>query len=153
MPNYTIRVATLDDVPTLVRHHQAVFVDMGIQGEHIAMNEQFAKWVTQAIANESYFGWLVETESHEVVAGGSLFLLPWPPSPTDLNWQRGYVFDVYTRPDHRLAGLARRVMGEIHQWAKQRGLKTIGLHPSREGRALYESLGYLPASEMLLSLK
>ena len=51
-------------------------------------------------------------------------------------------------------GLARQLMEVIHQWCRDRGLKTVGLNASEFGRPLYESLGYrLPETLMILSFE
>lgn len=152
--SYLIREATLADIPAILRHRQAMFVEMGQRGDDEEVNERFAFWLRQAMIRQEYFGWLIETVTGEIVAGGGLDLLPRPPSPLDLNEQWAFVYNVYTEPPHRRRGLARQLMSTIHQWCRDRGLKTVGLNASELARPLYESLGYRrPDTLMILKLE
>lgn len=154
MAAYTIRPAALADVPTIVHHRHAMFAEMGLSGDYETMDRRFDPWLRQALADQLYFGWVVETENREIVAGGGVALLPRPPSPPDINEQWAFVYNVYTEPPHRHQGLARRLMETIHAWCRERGLKTVGLNASSFGRPLYESLGYrTPDTLMLLKFE
>jgi GNAT superfamily N-acetyltransferase len=151
---YKIRAATLDDIPVIIHHRHAMFAEMGQRGDYKAMDERFAPWLRQAISERQYFGWLIETTAGEIVAGGGLGFLPRPPSPLDLNEQWAFVYNVYTEPPHRRHGLARQLMEVIHQWCRDRGLKTVGLNASEFGRPMYESLGYrVPDTLMILNFE
>ncbi len=147
---YSIRSATLADVPIIVHHRQAMFTEMDVSGDHKTSTERFVEWLQAALPSQNYFGWLVETESGEVVAGGGVSLLPRPPSPEDLNSHWAFVYNVYTEPAHRRRGLARRIMETIHAWCRARGLKTVALNASGFGRPLYEALGYQPNPTLLM---
>ncbi len=144
MTNYTIRLATLADVSIISHHRQAMFMEMGVNGDHETATVRFTEWLEAALPNQAYFGWLIEIESGEVVAGGGVSLLPRPPSPQDENHYWAFVYNVYTEPDHRGRGLAHRIMETIHAWCRVRGLKTVALNASEFGRSLYESMGYQP---------
>lgn len=152
MTNYTLRAATLADIPIIGHHRQAMFTEMGLSGDYETMNKKFGPWLHQAMHNHDYFGWLVETATGEIVAGGGLALLPRAPSPDNLNEQWAFVYNVYTEPAHRRQGLARQLMETMHQWCRERGLTSVGLNASEFGRPLYKALGYQP-SETLMMLK
>jgi GNAT superfamily N-acetyltransferase len=47
---------------------------------------------------------------------------------------------MYTEPEHRRQGLARRLMDAMIAWCGREGYGTLYLHASDEGRALYASL-------------
>jgi GNAT superfamily N-acetyltransferase len=154
MTTYTLRPANLADIPTIVHHRHAMFAEMGLSGDYETMDQRFDPWLRQALTDQLYFGWVVETESREIVAGGGVGLLSRPPSPPDMNEQWAFVYNVYTEPLHRRQGLARRLMETIHEWCRKRGLKTVGLNASDFGRSLYESLGYrTPDTLMLLKFE
>jgi len=153
MTHYTIRPATMADVPIIIHHRHAMFTEMGLAGDYEALDKDFRQWLQQALVNQGYYGWMVETAAGEIVGGGGLSLLPRPPSPQDLNHHLAFVYNVYTEPAHRRQGLARRIMETIHQWCRERGLKTVALHASEFGRPLYEAMGYELTHEMRLSLE
>jgi ribosomal protein S18 acetylase RimI-like enzyme len=67
--------------------------------------------------------------------------------------RRGNILNVYTRPDCRRQGLARRLTGAAVEWCRSHGIATVILHASDDGRALYRSLGFQPTNEMRLTLE
>lgn len=150
MSTYTIRPATLADIQIIVHHRHAMFAEMELNGDYVAMDVRFALWLHHALTEQHYFGWLVETETGEVVAGGGVALLPRAPSPPDLNEEWAFVYNIYTEPAHRRQGLARRLMDVIHRWCRERGLKTVGLNASEFGRPLYEALGYQQSDTLMV---
>jgi GNAT superfamily N-acetyltransferase len=149
---YSIRPATVDDADLIVHHRHAMFEEMGVSGDYEAMDQGFLRWLRPAMHHKIYLGWMVETGSGEVVAGGGLAVLPWPPGPTDQNREKAYVYNVYTEPAHRRQGLARLIMETIHEWCRARGIRTVALHASEFGRPLYEALGYEATNEMTYTL-
>ena len=107
--------------------------------------------IGRGIEDGSYRGWLAEG-SDGVVAGGGVILLQFQPHPMDPRPQRAWVVNMFTEPEHRRRGLARLLMDTIVTWCRAQGLRFLYLHASDEGRALYESLGFVPTNEMLLEL-
>jgi len=55
---------------------------------------------------------------------------------------------MYTEPEHRRRGLARRLMEAMIGWCREEGYASLFLHASDEGRALYAALGFSPTNEM-----
>jgi GNAT superfamily N-acetyltransferase len=142
MPEYRIRPATLDDIDTLVHHRIAMFTDMGTSMDAESVAPAFREWVARLLAEGTYRGWVAETDSGEIVAGGGVTLLPWPPGPVSTGGRLAFVYNVYTEPPHRSRGLARRVMEAIHASCREDGILLAALNSSPEGQPLYESLGY-----------
>jgi GNAT superfamily N-acetyltransferase len=50
---------------------------------------------------------------------------------------------VLTRPEYRRQGLARQLMEDVVAIAQRRGVRTLKLDATDEGRPLYESLGFI----------
>ena len=148
--HYRVRPATLDDMDALVRHRIAMFVDMGYSFDAPALNRSFREWLALMMPAGTYRAWLVETDLGAVAAGGGLSVLPWPPGPRYPGDKLGVVYNVYTEPPHRRRGLARRLMETIHDWCRETGVTSTALNASRDGRPLYESMGYeLPSNPMM----
>jgi len=156
--NYTIRQATVTDAPIIVHHRRAMFTDMGLADPNDpagldAMEATFAPYVTRALGVGLYRGWLAETDGGCVVAGGGLIVHEWPARPGNpSDPHRAYILNVYTEPDHRKRGLARRIVMTILAWCRAEGFWAVSLHASTYGRPLYESLGFEPTNEMRLKL-
>lgn len=153
--SFAIRLATLDDVPTLVQHRRRMFEDIGYSDTAAldAMDAAFGPWVREHMARGEYRTWFVTRGDGQIVAGAALWLMDWPPGPVDASCHRAVVYNVYTHPDYRKRGLARRLMSEVIGWCRERHLKAVGLHASDEGRPLYESFGFQPTNEMILWLE
>jgi GNAT superfamily N-acetyltransferase len=154
MAAYRIRRATLDDADVLVHHRTRMFADMGVSMDAAVVEQAFRRWLASSITSGLYRAWLIETDAGEVVAGGGITVLPWPPGPRDLGDRLAFAYNVYTEPAHRRRGLGRMIMDAIHAWCREAGVGSIGLHASRSGQPLYESLGYResPTPTMYLTL-
>jgi GNAT superfamily N-acetyltransferase len=148
---YTIRMATLADV-ALISHQRAnMFIDMGMDPAPIRQMEQpFQMWVSDLMTKGAYYGWFAVADDGQVVAGAGLWLNPWIPSPQSPSGQRGYILNVYTEPEHRRQGLARRLVQTCIDDCRERGLSAVVLHASDQGRPIYERMGFKVTNEMRL---
>lgn len=147
---YHIRAASLADADALVRHRIGMFSDMGIAVDAAALEAAFRAWLSALMPAGTYRAWLVETAAGEVVAGGGITVVPWPPGPRYLGNRLAYVYNVYTEPAHRRRGLARRLMETIHGWCRDAGITSTALNASADGRPLYETLGYQVAPNPMM---
>src|SRR5262245_5999525 len=134
----------------LVRHRLAMFADMGLSFDAAVLDRSFRVWLTAMMPAGTYRAWLVGTGAGEIAAGGGLSVVPWPPGPSYIGDKIGVIYNVYTEPAHRRRGLARRLMETIHAWCRDAGVASTALNASRDGRPLYESMGYeLPSNPMM----
>ena len=154
MEPYRIRPASTSDLEVVLHHRRRMFEDMGYTEERALDRMILASTplLQHGLADGTYRGWLVETEHARVVAGGGVIVLQFQPHPIDPRTHRAWVVNMFTEPEHRKRGLARRLMQEIVIWCRQEGMRTLYLHASDEGRPLYASLGFEPTNEMCLKL-
>jgi GNAT superfamily N-acetyltransferase len=150
----SIRCATPSDLDVILRHRERMFLDMGYaDDDRLATARSLsAGFFAQGLADGSYRGWLVE-RADQIVAGGGIVLLRHHASPRDPFERRPVVVNMFTEPEHRRRGLARRLMAVMIEWSRSEGFSSLHVHTSRAGRALYESLGFAPTNEMRLPLK
>lgn len=155
MLDVRIREASIEDIPLILYHRQAMFRDMdqGDETAHRIMRANSEAFLRHAMPRGRYRGWLAETADARIAAGAGIAIVDWPGSPTDPAPRRGWVQNVYTEPEFRRAGLARRLMEHVIEWCRQDGFAGISLHASPYGRPLYEALGFEPTNEMRLRLK
>ncbi len=149
--DYQIRLATPEDAPVLAEMRRRMFLDMGKPDDERIRRviQAFAPWVADAIHRDRYVGWVATTPAAEIVSNAGLMFIDWPPNTRDLNPVRGYVLNVWTHPDHRRRGLARRLMDVVMAEARRRQIRVLALHASDTGRLLYEHLGFRQSREML----
>jgi GNAT superfamily N-acetyltransferase len=155
MHEIRIRAAALPDIPHVLHHRCSMFAEMGRgnAAEHARMVETTQAYLQRAMPSGKYVGWLAETAEGRVVAGAGVAMGDWPGSPDDPTGKRALVLNVYTEPEFRRQGIARRLMLAVIGWCRDEGLRTLSLHASDFGRALYEELGFRPTNEMRLYLK
>ena len=153
--DFRLRAATPADLEVILHHRRAMFEDMGYR-DAAALDATLATsrpYIAQGLAEGFYLGWLAEDASGRVVAGGGVIVHPWVSHPAHPLPRRAYILNVYTEPDSRRRGLARRILQAIVEWARSDGFGSVALHASEEGRALYESMGFKITNEMRLDLK
>ncbi|MGB7333412.1 MAG: GNAT family N-acetyltransferase, partial [Terriglobales bacterium] len=148
----TIREAAPTELAIILHHRRSMFRDMGEGGveELDRMVEVASPWLAGALADGSYRHWLALDGSGRVAGGGGVLLCPWPANPKDPCTERAVILNVYTEPEFRKRGIARQIMLTILAWVKEQGLRSVNLHASAEGRALYEKLGFEATNEMRL---
>lgn len=149
-----LRIATVDDVPEILRQRRRMYEDMNYHnGDALAaMVTASASFLCKALADGSFRAWLAIAEG-QVAGGGAVIISPWPAHPYDPECRRATILNVYTYPAYRRRGVARRLMQTMIDWCCGEGLARVTLHASDDGRALYESLGFEPSNEMRLHLR
>jgi GNAT superfamily N-acetyltransferase len=149
-----MRHATLGDVSTLVHQRREMWRAMGVPDDGLLdeADRDYRGWVRAQLRARTLIGLLVVDEADRVVAGGCLWLSPVPPRPGQGSLPYPYLLSMYTEPGHRGRGLARRIVKEAIRWSRRQGYRRITLHASDEGRALYESFGFVASPKMRLDL-
>jgi GNAT superfamily N-acetyltransferase len=148
----TVTQATVDDAPVIVSHRRSMFAAMGYSDNAAldAMALSFEPWLRRKMGAGEYLAWLAVAEDHAVAAGIGLWLMDWPPHMIGAGARRGNILNVYVRPENRRQGIARQLMKVALEWCGANGIDHVVLHSSKDGRRLYESLGFVPTNEMCL---
>ena len=150
----TIRPATPTDIPVLLRQREGMYRDMSYTDEPAiaAMISTSETYLQRAFADGSFRAWLAAYEAR-VVAGAGLIINPWLSHPYDQQCRQATILNVYTDPHFRRRGIARLLMNTVIDWCREQGFAHVSLHASKDGRTLYESMGFEPTSEMRLKLR
>ncbi len=150
----SLRPAIAEDAPTIVHHRRVMFREMGYLDESAleTMAARFLPWLREKMQADEYLGWLAITDDGRVVAGAGLWLMDWPAHIVGKSERRGNILNVYTEPEFRRRGLARRLTKAALDWCRANGVDYVILHASEEGRPVYESLGFQPSNEMRLKI-
>jgi ribosomal protein S18 acetylase RimI-like enzyme len=149
-----IRAATVDepDLNVIVRHRREMFREMGHKDEAAlgAMSMRFRPWLRGKMEGGEYLAWFAIAPDSSIACGLGLWLMDWPPHLIGSGRWRGNILNVYTEPEHRRQGMARRLMQVALDWCAANHVDVVILHASDEGRGLYESLGFESTNEMRL---
>ncbi|HLB10355.1 MAG TPA: GNAT family N-acetyltransferase [Gemmatimonadaceae bacterium] len=153
-----VRRAVSEDAPIVARHRVSMFRDMGeltdpLEGPLIDASTAFFRGT---IESGEYVAWLAapRREPDLVISGAGVLLRPMLPRPTPAGIVQGseaLIANVYTEPAWRRRGVAALLMRHILDFTRANGIHRVLLHASKEGRPLYESLGFVPTSEMRLA--
>jgi GNAT superfamily N-acetyltransferase len=149
---YGIRTATIDDAGTAARHRATMFLNMGAVTPDQAevLRSESERWLSGLLAKGEYVGWLCH-QGEAIVAGAGVLLHEMGPRPGCFRVGRAaHVVNVYTEPDHRRRGLARKLMLTVLDWCAEQRIDQVTLTASKDGKPLYETLGFELVSEMKL---
>ena len=142
---YTFGRATLRDVSELVRmrigYLTADFGELDPQQEDDLWRELPAYFELHLDYDLLAFV-ARDEEDGGIVCCAWLLLVTKPPSPRFPHGQTGTLFNVYTVPEHRRKGLARRVMEHLLSSAFELNLDVVELNATEDGYELYRSLGF-----------
>lgn len=148
------RRAHFEDANTIARHRESMFRDLGYHDEaHLhSMRHRFRRWIEAKLQSGDYLGWFAMDEDDRAVAGAGLWLMDWPPHMLSSGSRRGNILNVYTEPAFRRRGLARWLVDAALHACKANNVDFVTLHTSKEGRRLYEQLGFEAGNEMQISM-
>jgi GNAT superfamily N-acetyltransferase len=156
---FSVREASVSDIPTLARHRAAMFCDMGkLATEHEApLRQATAAYLREAMPRGAYLAWLAEDEGTPatIVGGAGVQLRAMLPRPGERSHvlelgPEAIILNVYVEPGRRRHGIAEALMRALLDDLAARGVRRIVLHASADGRRLYERLGFAPTNEMRL---
>lgn len=156
---FIVRAAEASDIPRLAHHRSAMFRDMGQLAVHLEapLAQATAGWLRDALPRGEYLAWVAEDKGSpgEVIGGAGVQLRPILPRPhpgvDDLELgPEAIVLNVYVEPAWRRRGVAEALMRTLLNGLAERGIRRVVLHAARDGRRLYERLGFVPTNEMRL---
>ena len=159
---WTLRKATPKDLPTLVRHRDAMWIEMQrvAPGEHDPTSKAYGKWLLARMKRGTLTGFIIQDDGDvasgkpgPVLASGAVWIQDVQPRPGHPLTMWGYILSVYTEPTARRQGLARAIVDACIEHAREAGCTRCCLHASDEGRPLYSQLGFEPTAEMWLDLR
>ena len=76
------------------------------------------------------------------VGCGTILFEERPPSPRHKKNLHAYILNIYIDAEHRSKGIAKKIMELLHEYARSKNVRRIGLHASRFGCGLYKKMGY-----------
>ncbi len=153
-----VRLATLKDMPALVRFRRRMFEDIGVRDRRAldAQDRSYRTWARLLLRSRRFIGFIAEAEGRPV-AGGAVWLRDQQPLPGRPACQP-YLMSVYTEREHRGRGLASRITRAAIDWCREHGYDEHGydemrLHASAMGRRVYRRLGAKRTWEMRLDFR
>ena len=148
---YTIRAASVADIPHVVHHRERMFREMGTVCDYAAMADACTRWYVEALPAGTYRGWMAETDGR-VIGGGGLIVTPWSPGPSRFDPRMAWVYNVFVEPGHRGRGVARRLMEAMHAWCLEHRIERLALNATEAGARVYRTQGYTVVPDPMMRL-
>jgi GNAT superfamily N-acetyltransferase len=151
---HKIRLATLEDVETLVRLRVTFLEEVGQFAEGVdihAVSEAFRNYLLRKLPAGEFLAWVAEEEG-EIVATSGLVFFERPPNGTSPSGLEAYVMNMYTLPRRRGLGLATALLDAAIEHVKRTDARRVWLHATDVGRPVYERAGFVASdTEMELT--
>ncbi len=113
----------------------------------------YRRWVREQRAGGRFVALVAEDPNGRPVGSGALWLMPYQPRPGPLGRpEMPYVLSMFTEPSYRGQGVASAIVRGLVRWAREHRYGRVVLHASRQGRPVYERLGFEAGNEMRLEL-
>ena len=106
-----------------------------------AMRETLPDYYSRHL-NEDLYVYIARMDDGEIVACALLLIVEKPASPADITGKTGTVLNVYTKPEYRHKGYAKKLMKMMLEDAAKEHLSVVELKSTDEGYRLYQSLGF-----------
>ncbi len=141
------RLATKKDIEAMCSLRKKQLVDEGISPDKDIDNE-LHQFFEKAFENGTFVEWLLE-EKGEIVATAAIIFYEFPPTYTNKSGIKGYITNMYTKPEFRGRGIASGMLSRLVEEAKRRGVEKLWLGASKMGRPVYKKFGFIDSDQWL----
>ncbi len=95
---------------------------------------------------------LALNDEKEVIGCATICYINILPTFSHQSGKRAHLMNVYTNKDYRRQGIAQKIIGQLIDEAKQKGVTEISLDATESGMPLYESCGFVKNKDGMLLL-
>ena len=156
---WTIRQASIDEIERLVDLRMAMFDAMGLldEGNRERIRGDCCAYFEATLPSEVFRVWAAVAldadgsgikRDGELVGSIGLVVHSIPPGPSNRVGKEGYIMNLVTLPAWRRRGIARALLEHVLGVLRSEGVPAASLHASRDGRNLYEDLGFKTREEL-----
>jgi len=136
-------IATKEDIKELIRMRIAYMIDdFGFVSdiERKGMETQLPDYFNRKLGTELIA--FVAKDEDRIVSVAYLHIIEMPANSILLNGLYGEVLSVYTEPDYRGKGLCSKLMNNLVEYGKNKGLGRIDLSATDDGYPIYAKIGF-----------
>lgn len=135
--------ATIEDIGVLTDLRIAYLnEDLGvISNENLELMQASLPSYYEKHLNKDLMAYVARDEM-DIVSCAFLLIVEKPMSPSFITGKIGTVLNVYTKPDYRKKGYAKKLITTMLEDAKAEGLSIIELKATEDGYSLYKSVGF-----------
>jgi ribosomal protein S18 acetylase RimI-like enzyme len=136
--------ASIEDIDKVVSLRLALFKELGEVNSPQEVNlveTSTREYLQKALLNNEFISYFVEKNGEPLSIIG-MVLFKRPPYLENLQGIEAYILNMYTVPEYRGNGLAKRLLEYCIDECKKSGVKRIWLHASKDGEHLYKKVGF-----------
>lgn len=146
------RKATIGDIDLLTKTRIEVLRAANGLSDDTDMAEiehQSYEYYRKALHDGTHTAYLAFDGNRFAGAGGISYyqVMPTFHNPTG---NKAYIMNMYTKPEYRRQGIARRMLDILINDAKARGISFITLEATPMGRPLYENAGFVAMEDEMI---
>ncbi|MFJ7745329.1 GNAT family N-acetyltransferase [Peribacillus sp. NPDC097295] len=141
---FNVTRASIDDTEQIIGLRLALLTELGeiktIEEKNL-MEISTREYLQKALSNNEFISYMAKTDGKAVSVSG-VVLFNRPPYLENLKGIEAYILNMYTIPEYRGYGLARRLLEHCINESKKNNVKRIWLHSSENGKHLYDKMGF-----------
>ena len=150
-PTTTLRYATEDDVPELVRLRAVMWTSMGLAVAEDGWRERCAEVLALWLRTGAACAAVVEhPDGRRLMACGVGTVDHRLPGSSNPSGRYGYIANMVTEAEFRGRGLAGEVLRLLLAWFDAQGIRTVDLHASAQGEPIYRAHGFSENAQVAL---
>jgi len=148
--SFKLSYAGRGDIDLLAEHRKKMWLEIHpeYEKEVQATEKRTRRWIAARLSKGSLIGLVVRTANGDVAGSGCIWLREEQPRPTSMRLVVPYLMSMYTVKRFRRRGVASLIVKSALEWCRKKNYDRIVLHASKEGRSVYEGIGFEPSNEM-----
>ena len=141
------RRATINEIDILANLRKQQLIDEGMAPSS-NIDLELHNFFLKKMEDGTLIEW-VAIDNEEIIATAAIIFYDFPPNFINKSGVRGYIANVYTKPEYRGRGIATSLIDKLVEEAKARGVKKLWLAASEMGRPVYIKYGFVETDEYL----
>ena len=143
-----IELREIRDIDTLMKWRKEVIENVFGEIPDDALLSENRKYYLKHIEDESHLAFVAIADDEEVGCG-AVCLTDELPSPDNPTGHCAYLMNIYVRDAFREKGIGHAIVRKLIEESEKRNCRKIYLETTKEGRGLYESLGFHDLPDMM----
>ena len=145
------KIATSEDIAGLMAIRLEMLREVNFLSKDYPFSEDFYSYSRDYFLNGQHTTVLAfDGKINEPIGCATLCYLEMMPTFSHPTGKRAHLMNVYTAPDYRGQGMARRMVEMLIEEARRRGVTEISLDATASGRPLYRKLGFQDSEECMV---
>jgi len=152
--NIVLKKLNENDMDLFINLRMDFFLDYYTidETEKIQIENNLKKYFNEHINKDDFIGMYAEYNG-KIASVAYMIISEKPANPNYIDGKTGTLMNVFTYPEYRRKGLAKRLVNEIIKEAKEKGVGFIHLMATEAGYNLYKHLGFNDSKDKGMWLK